>query len=300
MATGRQFLGRYVERGTPLYLDWEDDREDFERVIHDTCRWLEVWPVPKFGWISMKGKRLRDAVESITNHIRDLGARLLVIDSIAAAGGAAGEHRSYEDIALELEQCVGQLPQITLLGLDHITSDEHKNGALVVPKKARGSERKVEIYRNQWTLIADQQRREERHHVVSFYHTKINADVFYPQFTVEIGHDSEKLSVRQVDATSSPETVSRLTWQEQYAIYVQQNPGATTDEVTFGVRESRQPSVRDTVRRVLSNNRTIEHDASGRWWPRGHAAMPQQQPIEIEPEPEPEPAVAGNPSVSPW
>jgi hypothetical protein len=243
--------------------------------------------VPRFGWINMKGKRLRDAVESISNHIRELSARLLVIDSIAAAGGAAGEHRSYEDIALELEACVGQLPPITLLGLDHITSDEHKNGALVIPQKARGSERKVEIYRNQWTLIADHRRREERHHVVSFYHTKINADVFYPQFTIEIGHELGRLSLHEVDATSSPDTVRRLTWEQQYAIYVQQNPGSTTDEITFAVRESRQQNMRDNVRRALSQNRELERDESGRWWPRNHVDMPQQQHIELPSEEEP-------------
>jgi hypothetical protein len=48
-----------------------------------------------------------------------------VIDSIAAAM-AQREHRGYEDLALELETCMGQLPTSTVLALDHVTSEEHK------------------------------------------------------------------------------------------------------------------------------------------------------------------------------
>jgi hypothetical protein len=62
VATGQSFLNHAVQGVTPIYLDWEDDREDFELVIHDVCRAMGIWPVPKFGWIKMRGKRPGDSL----------------------------------------------------------------------------------------------------------------------------------------------------------------------------------------------------------------------------------------------
>src|SRR5262249_20664739 len=161
---------------------------------------------------------------------------------------------SYEDLALELEQCLGLLPPITVLGLDHITSEEHKNGKLTVPTKARGAERKVEIYRNQWTLMADLEERGSGRHLVSWYHTKINASVFRPQFTVEIRHGADDLSALEIDATESPETIQRFSYQKQNEMYVQANPGCTVEEVCLNVRGDKTQAKRDMTGKELSRS----------------------------------------------
>src|SRR5215471_643414 len=61
-ASGYRFCDREMEQGVPLYLDWEDDRSDFERVVYDVCRNLGVWPMPRMLWRDMHGYRLRDQV----------------------------------------------------------------------------------------------------------------------------------------------------------------------------------------------------------------------------------------------
>jgi len=268
-ATGNDFVDRRTTQGVPLYLDWEDDREDFERVAHDVCRTLGVWPVPDMGWVRMRGKRLRDSVDSLTKFIEEMGATLLVVDSIAGAGGAAGEHRTYEDLANELDECIGQLPPITVLGLDHITSEEHKLGKRV-PMKARGSERKVEIYRNQWTLMADSEEGERGHHIVNWFHTKLNAGAKYPPFTVEIQHQAGRLSVLQCDQSASPEAMDMRSDQRKVEDYIEQNPGATLEDVCRDVvdgeiTKARKDAVRKAINRAVNRERVRVKDRRY-WW----------------------------------
>ena len=193
-ASGFRFCDREMERGTPLYLDWEDDHESFNRVVFDVCRNLGVWPLPRMLWRDMHGYRLRDQVETLAAKIDGEGVGLLVLDAVAAAGGSTGEHMSWEAIALELEQCLGALPPVTVLALDHVTGAEHKARG-TVPIKARGAERKLEFYRNQWSLVTDDQAEEDGRHVVNWTHTKINLGRKELPFATEIEHRESEISI---------------------------------------------------------------------------------------------------------
>jgi len=268
-ATGQPFIDKAVGIGTPLYLDWEDDFNDFKRVTWDVCHTLGV-SMPVMHWISMRGKRLRDSVETLSKIIEDNHISFVVIDSIAAAGGFAGEHRGYEDIALELELCLGQLPLVTVLGLDHVTSEDHKSTRRV-PTKARGAERKVEFYRNQWSLMADLEERERGHHIVNWYHTKINADVFRKPFTVEIRHSGGELSVIECDITASPERMDQQTDQQKVERYVHDNPGATLTDIYTNVIDgeltaSRKSTIRSQILRARKSGRLLLDGNKRYWW----------------------------------
>lgn len=269
-AAGERFLGRDTERGLPLYLDWEDDDEDLRRVAHDVCRNLNVWPVPELLWISMRGKRLRDHIEKLAALVDERKVGLIVMDAIAAAGGSPGEHMSWEAVALELEQCLGMLPPVTILGLDHVTSDEHKNGSSAVPMKARGAERKVEFFRNQWTLVLDRGELEAGRHIVSWNHTKVNVIVPRPAFATEIVHQDGNLSIQEKGVEASPAAVERLPRQKQNVIYVMENPGKSAETVCMAVRGDSKKAAIDATRKELK--RAKEHgevwvDDDGRWWP---------------------------------
>jgi len=268
-ATGQPFIDIPVGVGTPLYLDWEDEFNDFKRVTWDVCHTAGV-PMPVMHWINMRGKRLRDSVETLTKIIEDNHISFVVIDSIAAAGGFAGEHRGYEDIALELELCLGQLPPVTVLGLDHVTSEDHKSGNRV-PTKARGAERKVEFYRNQWSLMADTEERERGHHIVNWYHTKINADVKRDNFTVEIRHKGGELSVLRCDISASPEALDRLSDQQKIESYIKANPGATMEEVCRNVVDgeitrAKKETIRTQLKRAVSRSHLTIDQGKRYWW----------------------------------
>jgi hypothetical protein len=267
-ATGQPFIDKTAGVGTPLYLDWEDDFNDFRRVAWDMCHALGV-QTPVMHWINMRGKRLRDSVETLSKIIEDNHVSFVVIDSIAAAGGFAGEHRGYEDIALELELCLGQLPPVTVLGLDHVTSEDHKANNRI-PTKARGAERKVEFYRNQWSLVADMGERERHHHIIAWHHTKINADIYRNPFVVEIVHRDGELSVLKCDPSASPEFIDRQTDQQKVEGFVRENPGATLTDIYNGITEgvltqARKDIIRAQVNRARKSGH-IQVDKGKRYW----------------------------------
>lgn len=269
-ATGYQFCDRRTEKGVPLYLDWEDDEESFRRVAHDVCRNLSVWPVPPMYWRDMHGQRFRDQVENLGRFIDQHNIGLVVIDAIAAAGGSPGEHMSWEAIALELEQGLGQLPPVTVLGLDHVTSDEHKNGG--VPVKGRGAERKVEFFRNQWSLLLDRDALERGRHLVGWTHTKVNAIVPTPTFVTELAHRDGELSINPLPVTSSPTMVERMTNIRRLVMQLEATPGLSAAELCEALYgstvSSKVEGVRTELRRAEKRHQ-VRIDQTGRWWALG-------------------------------
>jgi hypothetical protein len=185
-----------MEQGTPLYLDWESDHDDFVRVVYDVCRNLGAYPLPRFVYRDMHGYRLRDQLDVLTRMIDRERVSLVVLDAVAAAGGSTGEHMTWEAVALEMEACLGALPQVTVLALDHVTGAEHKAGSRsMVPIKARGAERKLEYTRNQWTLMTDEEAERLGRHVVTWHHTKLNLGPKEPPFATEIVHRHDEVSI---------------------------------------------------------------------------------------------------------
>ena len=261
-ASGYRFCEREMEQGVPLYLDWEDDRADFERVVYDVCRNLGVWPLPKMLWRDMHGYRLRDQIATLSQMIDHHGVGLLVMDAIAAAGGSPNEHSGYEAIALELESCLGVLPPVTVLGLDHVTSAEHKLKGYV-PLKARGAERKVEFFRNQWSLVTDDEAETVGRHVVNWHHTKVNVVAKEQPFATEIVHRPDEVSIivrpmqTQSDAADRDETSALLaslgnTWRTPRDLALQ-----------FDGKEpsrGRVESVRTLLERAVKRDRAVKDD----------------------------------------
>jgi len=201
-ATGYRFCDREMEQGVAMYLDWEDDYESFARTIFDVCWNLGIrdeWP--PLVYVDMHGSRLRDRVESLAREIHRKNVGLLVLDAVAAMGAVPDEHVNYEGIALEMADCLDSLPPVTVLALDHVTGEESKainastRGKPPVPTKGRGSVRKLEYFRNQWTLTADAQAEGVDRHVVNWTHTKLNLGKREPGFATEILHHAQEISI---------------------------------------------------------------------------------------------------------
>ena len=195
-ALGRPFLGRRTERGTPLYLDYESTADDFQEKVHDVLAGEGVVLTPSIFRMRMRTP-LPARAHELGEYIDRKHCSLIVVDSVAAAGGNIGDH-GWEGVANHLEQALLALPPVTVLLLDHITGDELKSGIVAV--KARGGVRKLEIARNQWTLLRDQGASKEGRHVIEWHHTKINRAGFRPNFTVEILHGDRRMGFRTMDA----------------------------------------------------------------------------------------------------
>lgn len=267
-AAGFDFLGKPTMQGVPLYLDWEDDYADFQRVLGQVCRELGVSPVPRTHYISMHGKRLRDQTEQLCRLISEHGIGLVVIDAIAAAGAVPGEHITYEAVALEIEQAFGLMPPgVTVLALDHVTSAEHKSGGVAL--KGRGSERKVEFIRNQWTVAQDLEEARHGRHLVVAHHTKINGDRKRPPIGINIRHYDNVLCFDEVPVAIPTVVVQDLTSVDKAVLYVHENPGCTLVEIAIAVYGDAAPQKKESLRTQLKRKEglTISLDKAKKYWP---------------------------------
>lgn len=272
-AAGYRFCDRPMEQGVPLYLDWEDDRDSFLRVVIDVCRNLGVWPMPLMLWRDMHGYRLRDQIEMIGEIVDRYHVGLLVLDAVAAAGGGAGEYLGWEDIALEMERCLGSLPPVTVLALDHVTGEELKQGQrATVPRKARGAVRKYEYLRNQWTLVTDEAARYIGRHVVNWYHTKNSVGVEErPGFATEVLHRESEISivVRPIQDYVPTETVQGDTDQTKTSELLRslgetwRSPRELAIQVDGKVpARGRTESVRNLLERAVSRGLAVRDQGS--------------------------------------
>ena len=265
-ATGFRFCDREMEQGVAMYLDWEEDEETFRQIVYDVARNLGVTEWPPIIYVNMHGQRLRDRAELLTREVHDHHVGLLVLDAVAAMGAVPDEHVTYESIALEMSECLDSLPPVTVLALDHVTGDEFKDqrrprlvGKPFVPNKARGSVRKVEFFRNQWTLMTDVRAEECGRHVVNWHHTKINRGVRLPSFATEILHYAEEISVmvrpmEVPEPEDEPDTKTR-----RLIVHLARTGGRTARELTLEI-EGHEPSRSqvESTRKLLE--RAVEHE----------------------------------------
>lgn len=212
-ALGEAFLNRPTMQGTPLYLDWESDDEDFREKLHDVSRWLGHRSVPRIHRQRMRGP-LKGRVNELASRIDKLGITLLVVDAVASAGGSMGEG-GYEAVAIDLEQALIALPPVTVLLLDHVTGDDLKTGN--IPLKARGASRKYEFIRYQWTLSLDRDQAEDGHHIVGWTHSKVNRGRYRPAFGVELLHRDGELAFREIESIDVAPVAERMNQQRRLA-----------------------------------------------------------------------------------
>lgn len=165
---GYEFAGRPVERGTALYLDWEDEEEAFERILWEVSRGYGLDESARVYW-----RRMRTPISSdiayVSALIHRIGATLVVIDSATRAMGSAGEHGTYESTAVAFAEAIRALGKVTTLILDHVDSASVKEGG--VAKKAYGSIHKLNFVRNAWSLSPDEEADVQK---VGWTHAKVN------------------------------------------------------------------------------------------------------------------------------
>jgi len=221
-------------------------------------------------YMDMHGRRLADNVEVFASYIAQHGITLVIVDAIASAGGPPGEHSTWESVAVGLEDAFSVLGPITLLAIDHVNADDHRNSKQWVPMKARGAERKYEIFRNQWSLVADLDERDEGRHVVAWHHTKINRGRYEKPFTVEVDYTNDQVSMSVGDIGRSQDAVERLGSQARVEYELTQHPGSPARDLALwakGNDADRATKQTTTELHKLKKKGRARLDAAGAWWP---------------------------------
>lgn len=264
-ALGVPFLGRAMTQGVPLYIDYEDTEENFRRTLFQVAGGLGVRHIPKVLWKRGDGP-LKGQVYRLAEMITQYGITLLCIDAVAAAGGDLGD-KGYEAVALDVEQALLALPPVTIILLDHVTGDELKSG--VMPRKARGSSRKYEFIRYQWTLGADMEEARLGNHVVGWNHTKTNLTALQPPFAVRIVHEDERIGFAKADATEVTQIAEQMPLYERILHELKrQNGPMSIFDLTMVIYGQTDKKKEETVRATLNrkkDSRMALRIPDGRW-----------------------------------
>lgn len=180
---GRPFAGIDVEIGTPLYLDWEDEDEAFERILWEVSRGYGLGESARVHWRRMKAPLASD-IAYISALIDRIGATVVVIDSATRAMGSSSEHGTYESAAISFAEAIRALGKVTTLIIDHVDGATVKEGG--VAKKAYGSIHKLNFVRNAWSLTLDDEASEQ---TVGWTNPKVNHGPKRPPFGIRYRRD---------------------------------------------------------------------------------------------------------------
>lgn len=248
-AAGCGIFGRSIQKGVTYFLDWEGDRDTFEERYQKIAAGLGVDP-PKGIIYERHSAPLRYVLHHVARTIDQQGVTLLIIDAVTTAAGSMGD-KGYEAVAVDLEVALRSLPVgVTVLLIDHVDAQTVTNRS--VPIKGRGSTRKLEFVRNQWSLVLDQDGAQNGEHVVGWVHTKKNRIKTLPSFGVRINHGDDEITFDVVEARAVATLAERGTIRDKMRAAIEDNgaglPVRTLAEMILGSDDnSKQQQIRNNV-----------------------------------------------------
>ena len=173
--TGTPLAGLHVCQGNVLYLDWEDSAETLNERIQIVTAGLDLDSSPEIAYRSCRRPLIRD-LHSLLRQADDLAAKLIILDSVGPAAGAAGEQRTYEDVARSLFDALRYFEPATLLLIDHVTGEASRESKVI--GRPYGSVYKMAAVRCAWEVRAEREEAAESSSI-GFYHTKYNHSMRY-------------------------------------------------------------------------------------------------------------------------
>lgn len=257
-AAGCGIFGRTIAKGVTYVLDWEGDRDTFEERYQKIAAGLGVDP-PAGIIYERHSAPLRYVLNHVARTIDRHGVTLLIIDAVTTAAGSIGE-RGYEAVAVDLEVALRSLPLgVTVLLIDHVDGVTVQGNT--VPIKGRGSTRKLEFVRNQWSLVLDKDKANQGDHVVGWVHTKKNRIKTLPQFGVRINHGEDEIIFEVTDANVVGPLAERATISQRMRQAIEENgAGLSIRALAMTVLgrgdDSAQQQIRNNLKRDKSGTFT--------------------------------------------
>lgn len=257
------FGGRAVLKGVPLYLDWEDEEEAFERLLWEVSRGYGLEESVRVHWRRMRAP-LKDDIAYITALIDRIGATLVVIDSATRAMGSAGEHGTYESTAIAFAESIRALGKVTTLILDHVDGASVKEGGAA--KKAYGSIHKLNFVRNAWSLTPDE---EASTQTVGWTHAKVNHGPKQAPFGIRYERDPVVggLVLIPVDAGDVPVIAATMTNARRIELCLTKHGVMSVRDIAVEVFGSEDKSVIEKTRIALrrAEGRVFRSYSDGTW-----------------------------------
>jgi hypothetical protein len=192
---GTNFLGEFpTVRGDVLYLDFEDDAEEFTRRSFEIARGLNLDTPPVGLFYRRANQPLADIFYDVMDYVTQAEISITIVDSFGAA--CAGESEGSRD-SIALMQLLQRLP-CTVLLIDHEPKARDGRG----PSQF-GSVYKRNLSRSQ-VRLEDRGWPEPGRHALVLKHTKLNSGPLHGGFPLYLNFETDRVYAIKADPDDEP------------------------------------------------------------------------------------------------
>lgn len=176
-----------------LYLDYESDRDEFERTLSGLCKGMEQ----SVGIRRLQmAHKVSSAIEQIKKMVVENSIGFLIVDSLAPAAGLSNNDPS--EAAIELFRAIRSLPPITSLIIAHTSKDTEGKR-----KRVYGSVFYENLARSVWEVKKSQDVGDDDM-VLAMTHTKYNRKQELPiGLTYFFNEEQNIITVSKTDLSST-------------------------------------------------------------------------------------------------
>ncbi len=198
--SSQKWLGRRVENGRVLYLDFELDAEEQARRVHQLCHGMGLEKPPEdLLYMSAVGHTTREAFEAARKACEEYGVELVIVDSYGVALHGDAEHArdviGFHQEYLEPLRALG----IAVLIIDH--QSRLQAGQSYQQKGAFGSVYKANLARS--VIQVEATERGEGTLTVRLRQKKHNFGPLTEPFGVKVAFSEEGVSLEAVELKAS-------------------------------------------------------------------------------------------------
>jgi hypothetical protein len=195
-----RWLGREVEQGSVLYLDFELDAEEQLRRVHQLCRGKGLREPPEdLLYLSALGHTAREAFSTALTACEEHGVKLLILDSLGPAlhgdAEASRDVIGFFQVAIEPFRAKG----IAILIIDH--QSKLQSGQSYQGKSAFGSVYKSNLARS--VIQAEATERGEGTLTLRLRQKKHNFGPLAEPFGVLLSFSEEAVSLETIELKAS-------------------------------------------------------------------------------------------------
>ncbi|MHB8619575.1 MAG: AAA family ATPase [Chloroflexota bacterium] len=265
LSEGLPFLERPVQQTRVGLLDYEDDDIEWERVIQEIARGLDI-ETPDIFYRSCRVP-LKQQQNTIARMATSEGLGALIVDSFGLAGGSTSEHSSFDETALAFGMMQKELG-LSMAVIDHVTHAARRNTTEAA--EPFGSQYKLALARTGFEVRKVQDEGANVAHIGIFDRKHRR----FPAIGVGVTwHDDgritfaqESLQEQDVELAASVPLVERIA-------HALQHGERSVQEIAESL-EKDEPSVRTTLNRH-KGRRFTQRDQSGKWGLLHLALLPQ-------------------------
>jgi hypothetical protein len=235
--TGVTIVDGFIPHQAPvLYLDWEADRDEINDRIRGVAIGANIPHVVQVRYRGCAGP-LADQAEEIAGLVAEIGAGLVIVDSIGLAAGTSSDGADAAESALRMFSAFRLISSAragcSVLAIDHVSKNETEQ----THRAARpyGSIYKVNLARAMFEVRRLEDEREASS-TIGLYNTKSNVRALIPPIALRLDYD-EGGEIRYERLAEMPTTAAEGEVADVIAAYLAAGP-RTVREIAKHVKRT--------------------------------------------------------------